>query len=136
MKICQGPYIGKNRPNGEISPTLKQGCQMVCFQTKNPNLGKFWRVLQWKIMVYFMDTRSILRSLVIFYGHLVHIVHGNFFPFWNFVPRKIWQPCPGVIRDVILWLYLLIVSAGRLYELILETNLNDFSVSSKTNDFV
>jgi hypothetical protein len=21
-----------------------QGCQMVCFQTKNPNLGKFWRV--------------------------------------------------------------------------------------------
>jgi hypothetical protein len=20
-----------------------QGCQMVCFQTKNPNLGKFWR---------------------------------------------------------------------------------------------
>jgi hypothetical protein len=19
-----------------------QGCQMVCFQTKNPNLGKFW----------------------------------------------------------------------------------------------
>jgi hypothetical protein len=22
-----------------------QGCQMVCFQTKNPYLGKFWRVL-------------------------------------------------------------------------------------------
>jgi hypothetical protein len=22
----------------------EQGCQMVCFQTKNPNLGKFWRV--------------------------------------------------------------------------------------------
>jgi hypothetical protein len=21
----------------------KQGCQMVVFQTKNPNLGKFWR---------------------------------------------------------------------------------------------
>jgi hypothetical protein len=44
----------------------------------------------------------------IFYGHLVHftvscyilwafgIVRGNlvyFFPFWYFVPRKIWQPC-------------------------------------------
>jgi hypothetical protein len=42
-----------------------QGCQMVCFQTKNPNLGKLWRVLQWKIMVYFMDTWSILRSFVI-----------------------------------------------------------------------
>jgi hypothetical protein len=23
-----------------------QGCRMVCFQTKNPTLGKFWRVLQ------------------------------------------------------------------------------------------
>jgi hypothetical protein len=45
-----------------------------CFQTKNPNLGKFWRVLRWKMMVYFMDTRSILRSFVIFYGHLVKFV--------------------------------------------------------------
>jgi hypothetical protein len=25
----------------------EQGCQMGCFQTQNPNLGKFWRVLQW-----------------------------------------------------------------------------------------
>jgi hypothetical protein len=24
---------------------LKQGCQMVYFQTKNPILGKIWRVL-------------------------------------------------------------------------------------------
>jgi hypothetical protein len=22
----------------------KQGCQMVCFHTKGPNLGRFWRV--------------------------------------------------------------------------------------------
>jgi hypothetical protein len=29
-----------------------QGCQMVCFQTKKKtNLGKFWRVLQWKMLV-------------------------------------------------------------------------------------
>jgi hypothetical protein len=48
-----------------------QGCQMVCFQTKNPNLGKFWWVLRWNLLVYFMDTWSILRSFVIFYGHLV-----------------------------------------------------------------
>jgi hypothetical protein len=33
---------------------LYQGCQMVCFQTKNYNLGKFWRALQWKMLVYFM----------------------------------------------------------------------------------
>jgi hypothetical protein len=24
------------------------------FQTKNTSLGKFWRVLQWKMLVYFM----------------------------------------------------------------------------------
>jgi hypothetical protein len=37
-----------------------QGCQMVCFQTKNPNLGKFWRFLLWKILVYFMTIGNIL----------------------------------------------------------------------------
>jgi hypothetical protein len=68
------------------------GCQTVCFQTKNPNLGKFWRVLQWKMLVYFMDT---------FYGLLLYFMgiwcsswyFGIFFPFWYFAPRKIWQPC-------------------------------------------
>jgi hypothetical protein len=25
-----------------------QGCQMVYFQTKNPDLGKFWRALELK----------------------------------------------------------------------------------------
>jgi hypothetical protein len=38
--------------------TSNQVCQMVCFQTKNPNLGKFFRVLNWKMLIY------------IFYGHL------------------------------------------------------------------
>jgi hypothetical protein len=61
---------------------------MVCFQTKNPKLGKFWRVLQWKVLVYFMDTWSILRSFGIVRGNLVY-----FSPFWYFVLRKIWQPC-------------------------------------------
>jgi hypothetical protein len=27
---------------------------MAFYQTKNPNLGKFSRVLQWKMLVYFM----------------------------------------------------------------------------------
>jgi hypothetical protein len=57
---------------------------MVCFQTKNPNLGKFWRVLQGKIIVYFMDTWSILRYFVIFDGHLVYVVHGNIAYFSHF----------------------------------------------------
>jgi hypothetical protein len=25
-----------------------QGCQMVCFQTKNPNLGEFWRAIEFE----------------------------------------------------------------------------------------
>jgi hypothetical protein len=48
------------------------------------------------MMVYFMDTWSILRYFVIFYQHLVYLVRGNlayFFQFWYCVPRKIWQPC-------------------------------------------
>jgi hypothetical protein len=35
-----------------VNPT--QGCQMVYFQTKNPILGKFGRVLLWNILLYFM----------------------------------------------------------------------------------
>jgi hypothetical protein len=42
----------------------KLGCQMAYFKTKNPNLGKFGRDLQW----------SILWSFGVFYGHLVYFV--------------------------------------------------------------
>jgi hypothetical protein len=53
---------------------MEQGCQMVCFQTKNPDLGKFWRVLLWKIFVYCMTIWSILRPLEILFDHLVYFV--------------------------------------------------------------
>jgi hypothetical protein len=55
---------------------------MVCFQTKNPDLGKFGRVLLLKILVYFMTIWSILRMLDIFYGHLVYFV-----VIWYIFPR-------------------------------------------------
>jgi hypothetical protein len=29
------------------------GCQMVYLQTKNPNLGKFWRALEGEMLIYF-----------------------------------------------------------------------------------
>jgi hypothetical protein len=47
---------------------------MVYFQTKNPNLGKFWRALEWK-MFY------------IFYAHLEYIMFIWYvlWPFGNFV---------------------------------------------------
>jgi hypothetical protein len=47
--------------HGVCTYIRKQGSQMVCFRTKNPTLGKFWRVLQRKILAYFMNIWSILR---------------------------------------------------------------------------
>jgi hypothetical protein len=32
----------------------RQRCQMAYFLTKNPNLGKFWRAWEWKMLVYFI----------------------------------------------------------------------------------
>jgi hypothetical protein len=55
-----------------------QGCQMVCFQTKNPNLGKFWRALDWKMLVYFMAIWKCCVNLVyIFSLVLVYCVKKN-----------------------------------------------------------
>jgi hypothetical protein len=48
----------------KTDPNNKQGCQMVCFQTKNPNLGKLWRTLEWKMLVYFMVTWNILGTVI------------------------------------------------------------------------
>jgi hypothetical protein len=54
---------------------------MVYFQTNNPNLGKFLRVLQWKMLVAVMAIWSIfwpwvkvpiLCNFGILSGHLVH----------------------------------------------------------------
>jgi hypothetical protein len=54
--------------------TLGQGCQMVYFQTKNPNLGKFWSALDWKMLKYFMANCNISWALGILYDHLVHFL--------------------------------------------------------------
>jgi hypothetical protein len=72
-------------------PCLQQGCQMVCFQNKNPNLGKLWRVLQWKMLFNFMDTWSILCMVFCYILWIFGVVRG-ISPFWYCVPRKIWQP--------------------------------------------
>jgi hypothetical protein len=47
---------------------------MVCFQTKNLNLGKFWRVLGWKMLLYFIIIWNILGPFDIMYGSLVEFV--------------------------------------------------------------
>jgi hypothetical protein len=47
---------------------------MVCFQTKNHNLGKFLRALDGKMLIYFMAIWNILRPFGTFCDHLVHFV--------------------------------------------------------------
>jgi hypothetical protein len=52
-------HLAKRQPD--------QGCQMVCFQTKNPSLGKFWRALH------------RMENAGIFYGRLEYFtVIGKF----------------------------------------------------------
>jgi hypothetical protein len=64
---------GKSLPIGEGLPgwRLFPGCQLVYFQTKNPDLGTFWRALDWKMMLYFMIIWDILRPFGIIYGRLL-----------------------------------------------------------------
>jgi hypothetical protein len=72
---------------------------MAYFQTKNPNLGKFWRHLQqWKVLVYF-------TAVSFFYGHLLYIFFwrfGTFYgylvyfsPFLYFLQEKSGNPADG-----------------------------------------
>jgi hypothetical protein len=51
-----------------------QCCQMAYFQPKNHSLGKFWKVLQWK-MLFFMAIVSTLRPNGIFVLPLVVILY-------------------------------------------------------------
>jgi hypothetical protein len=73
-----------------------QGRQMVCFQTKNPSLGKFWRALDWKMLIYFTAIWNILQAFGTFYDHSVHFVFiWYIFGFWYHVPRKSGKPFGG-----------------------------------------
>jgi hypothetical protein len=47
---------------------------MANFQTKNLNLGKFWRVLQWRMLAYSIAIWPFLRSFGIFCDHLVYFM--------------------------------------------------------------
>jgi hypothetical protein len=47
---------------------------MVSFQTENPNLGKFWRALNWKVLIYIMAIWNILHTFGIFNDTLVHFM--------------------------------------------------------------
>jgi hypothetical protein len=46
---------------------------MAYFQAKNPNLGKFLRVLEWKLLVCSVVIWNILLPCGIFYGNMVNL---------------------------------------------------------------
>jgi hypothetical protein len=60
------------------------GCQMVCFQTKNPDLGKFLVGLRLENICIFIATWNILWRFGVIYDGLVHFVFimNIFFRFW------------------------------------------------------
>jgi hypothetical protein len=64
--MCISAMLGA--PCGNL--ILEQGCRMVYFQTKYPNLGKFWMSLEWKMLLYFKTIWNILGPFGI-YGRLV-----------------------------------------------------------------
>jgi hypothetical protein len=45
---------------------------MVCFQTKNPNLGKFWRASEMTMIVKYLN---ILWPFGILYGDLGYFIN-------------------------------------------------------------
>jgi hypothetical protein len=58
---------------------------MVYFQTqKKNNVGKFWRALKWKRLVYIIySIWIILLPFGIFYGHwVIFLQFSNFSTFW------------------------------------------------------
>jgi hypothetical protein len=51
-----------------LTPGLPDG---LFSNQKNRNLGKFWRALERKMLVYFMTIWNILRPFGIIYGRFV-----------------------------------------------------------------
>jgi hypothetical protein len=57
---------------------------MVSFQTKTPNLRKFWSALDWKMHINFVAMWNILQALGKFYHHLAYFVL-----IWYIFPRLV-----------------------------------------------
>jgi hypothetical protein len=70
---------------------------MAYFQTKNPNLGQFWGVLKWKMLLYFMSIWSILRLFGILCGYL-----GYYVAIWDILwPFGIF--CGNLVYFTVIW---------------------------------
>jgi hypothetical protein len=59
---------------------------MICFRTKHLNLGKFWRALEWKMLVHFMVIWNILWSFGIYIYIYIYGL-GYVVVIWYIFPR-------------------------------------------------
>jgi hypothetical protein len=102
-----------------FSSTYGQGCQMVCFQTKNPNLVKFLRALYWKMLICYVAIWNILRTFGIFYDQLVHFVFiWCIFPFFGIMRQeKSGNPAYGP------WKALLSLTLNQLVKILENLNI-------------
>jgi hypothetical protein len=77
MKIFPHFWKGKKATNLKVK-IFRRGlvrtsvARWYIFKPKMRNLGKFCSVLQWKMLVNFIDSSSILLPFGKFYGHLVY----------------------------------------------------------------
>jgi hypothetical protein len=92
MNNPPGAKIHPWGPTNVVKNCLQdQGCQMVYFETKYPNLCKFWSALKRNILTYFKAMWNIFRP----FGRAIWKFNDNsvyFTPFWYVVSRQIWQP--------------------------------------------
>jgi hypothetical protein len=64
----------------------QQGCQMVYFQTKNPILDNIWSVLQWKMLVNFIEIcRCVGYTLIV-----LHAFKSVYLEVWNIIYGRSW----------------------------------------------
>jgi hypothetical protein len=62
------------------------------FQTKSPNLGKFWRALEWKMFVSgHLGYITAIWYILWRFGNL-GVIWYILPPFWYILSQKIWQP--------------------------------------------
>jgi hypothetical protein len=81
--------------NGKTSRKTRTICRAARWFVFVPIWVKFWRTLEWKMLIYFMSIRNILGPFCTIYGRLVQIVYGHlvyFSRFGIFGLIKILQP--------------------------------------------
>jgi hypothetical protein len=99
----RGPKYVCWREQKNVIWALEQGCQMVCFQTKNPNLGKLWRFLQSKTLAYFVTILVCLTAIgtILYFIWYILWSFGIFFLVVVCCNKKIWQPFPGGVACIL-----------------------------------